>query len=162
MLHVALPTILAAEAAAESGGLFDIDATMPLMAVQFVILALILNAVLYKPLGRAIDERADYIRSRQMGSQEQVAMVERLTQEYETALASARREAQGIVAEAQAEAQAVASKALTEAQQQAQAEREAARGEIDRQKQAAAASLDAQVDVLSRQIVKKLLGFELS
>ena len=162
MLHIALSTFWAPELVAASGGLFDIDATLPLMAVQFVILALILDAVLYKPLGRAIDERADYIRSRQMGSQEQVAKVERLTQEYEDALASARREAQGIVAEAQAEAQAVASKALTEAQQQAQAEREAARGEIDRQKQAAAASLDAQVDVLSRQIVKKLLGFELS
>ncbi|MGD1936275.1 MAG: F0F1 ATP synthase subunit B' [Cyanophyceae cyanobacterium] len=162
MLHIALPTILAVEEAAESGGLFDIDATMPLMAVQFVILALILNAVLYKPLGQAIDERADYIRNQQVGSQEQVAKIERMTQEYEDALSSARREAQDIVAEAQAEAQAVASKALTEAQQQAQAERETARGEIDKQKEVAIATLDAQVDTLSRQIVKKLLGYELS
>ena len=36
--------ILAAETSKE-GGLFDFDATLPLMAIQFLILAVLLNAI---------------------------------------------------------------------------------------------------------------------
>ncbi|MCG9886694.1 MAG: F0F1 ATP synthase subunit B' [Cyanobacteria bacterium] len=157
MLHSVLPNLLAAE----GGGLFDLDATLPLMAVQFLVLALLLNATLYKPLGAALDERADYIRNTQAEAKETLATVENLTREYEVALADARRAAQTTIADAQADAQSIAAAAIAEAQQQARAERERAQLEIDRQKQTAMAALDAQVDGLSRQIVKKLLGYEL-
>jgi F-type H+-transporting ATPase subunit b len=158
MLYALVPTLLAAEA---EGGLFDLDATLPLMAAQFLILALILNAVLYKPLGQAIDQRADYIRGKQLDAQECLDKVKALTAEYERALADARRQSQSIVADAQAEAQKLAAQAVAEAQRQAQAEREAAQQEIDNQRQSAMAALDGQVAALSRQIATKLLGFEL-
>jgi F-type H+-transporting ATPase subunit b len=158
MLYALVPTLLAAEA---EGGLFDLDATLPLMAAQFLILALILNAVLYKPLGQAIDQRADYIRGKQLDAQERLDKVKALTAEYERALADARRQSQSIVADAQAEAQKLAAQAVAEAQRQAQAEREAAQQEIDNQRQSAMAALDGQVAALSRQIATKLLGFEL-
>ena len=57
--------LLAVEAAtstAKEGGLFDFDATLPLMALQFILLVVVLNAVFYKPLSKAIDDRDDYIR----------------------------------------------------------------------------------------------------
>jgi F-type H+-transporting ATPase subunit b len=158
MLYALVPTLLAAEA---EGGLFDLDATLPLMAAQFLILALILNAVLYKPLGQAIDQRADYIRGKQLDAQERLDKVKALTAEYERSLADARRQSQSIVADAQAEAQKLAAQAVAEAQRQAQAEREAAQQEIDNQRQSAMAALDGQVAALSRQIATKLLGFEL-
>ncbi|TAD80391.1 MAG: F0F1 ATP synthase subunit B' [Oscillatoriales cyanobacterium] len=158
MLYALVPTLLAAEA---EGGLFDLDATLPLMAAQFLILALILNAVLYKPLGQAIDQRADYIRGKQLDAQERLDKVKALTADYERALADARRQSQSIVADAQAEAQKLAAQAVAEAQRQAQAEREAAQQEIDNQRQSAMAALDGQVAALSRQIATKLLGFEL-
>jgi len=158
MLYALVPTLLAAEA---EGGLFDLDATLPLMAAQFLILALILNAVLYKPLGQAIDQRADYIRGKQLDAQERLDKVKALTAEYERALADARRQSQSIVADAQAEAQKLAAQAVAEAQRQAQAEREAAQQEIYNQRQSAMAALDGQVAALSRQIATKLLGFEL-
>jgi F-type H+-transporting ATPase subunit b len=34
------------------GGLFDIDATLPLVAIQFILLTVILNVILYSPLLR--------------------------------------------------------------------------------------------------------------
>jgi F-type H+-transporting ATPase subunit b len=43
-----------AETAAKEGGLFDFDATLPLMALQFLILVAVLNAVFYKPLTKAM------------------------------------------------------------------------------------------------------------
>lgn len=161
MIDVALPTILAVEEAAESGGLFDLDATLPLMALQFSILAIVLNAIFYKPVGRAIDERADYIRDRQLEARERLAKAEGLAQQYEQELASTRRQAQETIADAQAEAQQIAAKAMAEAQQEAQAERERAQQEIDEQKQAAATALEGQVEALARQIERKLLGYEL-
>jgi F-type H+-transporting ATPase subunit b len=43
--------------------MFDFDATMPLMAVQFLLLAAVLNAIFYKPLTKALDDRDNYIRN---------------------------------------------------------------------------------------------------
>ncbi|MFM7514824.1 MAG: F0F1 ATP synthase subunit B', partial [Cyanobium sp.] len=53
--------LLLAEAGAQEGGLFDLDATLPLMAVQVVLLTLILNALFFRPVGRAVEEREGYI-----------------------------------------------------------------------------------------------------
>ena len=46
---------------ASEGGLFDFDATLPLMAVQVVLLTFILNALFFKPVGRVVEEREDYV-----------------------------------------------------------------------------------------------------
>ena len=155
-------TLFAVEEVAKEGGLFDIDATLPLMAIQFLLLALILNAIFYKPLGKAIDERNEFIRNNQLQSKEGLTKVEKLAQQYEEELAGARRAAQKVIADAQAEAQATASEKVAAAQQEAQKQREKASQEIEQQKHLAYASLEKEVDGLSRQILEKLLGADLA
>jgi F-type H+-transporting ATPase subunit b len=150
-------TLLAVETG-KQGGLFDLDATLPLVAIQFLILVLILNATFYKPLGTAIDQRNDYVRKNQLDAQERLAKAEQMAKQYEQELAAARKRSQTIVAEAQADAQKIAAEKMAEAQREAQAQREQASQEIEQQKQAAMASLQQQVDALSRQILEKLLG----
>ena len=151
--------LLAVEAAEESGGgLFDLDATLPLMAVQFVILAVILNALFYKPLGKAIDERDGYIRGNKVDAAERLAKAEQIAKQYQQELAETRRKAQTVIGEAQEAAQKMAAKTIAEAQQEAQAQREQAQRELDEQKQAAMGTLQQQVDSLSQQILDKLLG----
>lgn len=152
-------TLLAVETG-KQGGLFDLDATLPLVAIQFLILVLILNATFYKPLGTAIDQRNDYVRKNQLDAQERLAKAEQMAKQYEQELAAARKRSQTIVAEAQADAQKIAAEKMAEAQREAQAQREQASQEIEQQKQAAMASLQQQVDGLSRQILEKLLGAE--
>jgi F-type H+-transporting ATPase subunit b len=154
-------TLLAVEEVAKEGGLFDLDATLPLMAIQFLVLALVLNTTLYKPLGNAIDGRNNYVRKNQLEAQERLSKTEKLAEQYEQELAGARRQAQKIIADAQAEAQKIAAEKIAAAQKEAQAEKEKAASEIEQQKQAAFASLDQQVDSLSRQILEKLLGADL-
>ncbi|MDJ1171987.1 F0F1 ATP synthase subunit B' [Roseofilum sp. BLCC_M154] len=150
--------LLAVEAAAEeAGGLFDLDATLPVMAIQFLILAALLNQIFYKPLGNAIDERSNYIRSNLTEARERLAKAERLAQQYEEELASARKQSQAAIAEAQAEADKIAAQNMAQAQREAQAKRERATQEIDRQKQETLGVLEGQVDQLSRQILDKLL-----
>jgi F-type H+-transporting ATPase subunit b len=162
MIHwTILLAVEAAETAAKEGGLFDFDATLPLMAVQFLILVVVLNAVFYKPLGKAIDERAEYIRTSLLQAQERLAKADTLAKQYERELGETRRKAQGTIAAAQADAQKIAASKVAEAQAEAQAEREQAAQEIEAQKQEAMQSLEQEVDALSRQILEKLLGPEL-
>jgi len=76
------------------GGLFDIDATLPLVAIQFVILMVILNALLYSPLLTIIEERKEYILGKLAKASELLSQANELTAQYEQELNSVRKEAQ--------------------------------------------------------------------
>lgn len=141
--------------------MFDFDLTTPLMAVQFLLLTALLNAVFYKPLTKVLDERDALIRNSQTGAKDKLAKVESLTKEYESKIAAARKESQSIVEKAQAEAREIVAQKTAEAQQEAVAKREQATSEIQQQKETALATLEQQVDSLSRQILEKILGPEL-
>lgn len=162
MIHwTILLAVEAAEEAATEGGLFDFDATLPLMALQFLILVAVLNAVFYKPLSQAIDGRDDYIRKNRLEARERLEKAQNLAKQYEQELAETRRKSQATIAAAQADAQKIAADKMAQAQAEAQAQREQAQKEIDQQKAEAMASLEQEVDSLSRQILEKLVGPEL-
>ncbi|MCL1467862.1 F0F1 ATP synthase subunit B' [Argonema galeatum] len=141
--------------------MFDFDATMPLMAVQFLLLAVLLNAIFYKPMTKVLDDRDNYIRTNEAQALERLSKAEMLAKQYEEQLANARRQSQNLIAIAQDDAKKIGATKIAEAQQEAQAQTEQAQREIDRQKQEAMQSLEEQVDSLSRQILEKLLGPEL-
>lgn len=153
-----LLAVEAVEATEEAGGLFDLDATLPLMAIQFLILMAVLNAIFYKPLGAAIDERDTYVRQTKGNAQERLAKAEKLAAEYEQSLADTRRDARSVIEKAQAEAQQIASANQAAAQAEAAAQRESVQKELDEQKAAALGQLETRVDSLSDQILSKLLG----
>ena len=46
----------------QKGGLFDFNATLPLMALQILLLMVVLNLVFYTPVAKVLDERDEYIR----------------------------------------------------------------------------------------------------
>lgn len=138
--------------------MFDFDATLPLMALQFLLLMFVLNALFYKPLTKAIDDRDSYIRTTQADAQERLAKAENLAKQYEKELAETRRQSQATIAAAEAEAQKIADQQIAEAQKEAQQQREQVQAELDQQKQEALQSLERQVDSLSREILDKILG----
>ena len=76
------------------GGLFDFNATLPLVAIQFVLLTFILNIVLYNPLLTIIEERKEYILTNLGKASEILAEANKLTAQYEQELTSVRKEAQ--------------------------------------------------------------------
>ncbi|MBE9183991.1 F0F1 ATP synthase subunit B' [Microcoleus sp. LEGE 07076] len=137
---------------------FDFDATLPLMALQFLVLTVILNAVFYKPMTKMLDERDEYIRTTQVSAKERLVKSQKLAQEYQQKLGETRKQSQAVIAAAQADAKKIASEKVADAQKEAQAAREKAGSEIEQQKQEAMRSLEQEVDTLSRQILEKLLG----
>jgi len=75
------------------GGLFDIDATLPLVAIQFLLLMGILNIILYNPLLTVMEERKEYILTNLSKASEILAEANSLTTQYEQELDSVRKEA---------------------------------------------------------------------
>jgi len=76
------------------GGLFDIGATLPLVALQFLVLMFILNSILYNPLITLMNQRNEYILDNLSKASEMLITAEELTTQYETELASTKKEAQ--------------------------------------------------------------------
>jgi len=76
------------------GGLFDINATLPLVAIQFVLLTVVLNTILYSPLLTVIEERKDYILKNLSKASDFLSEANELTSKYENELALVRKEAQ--------------------------------------------------------------------
>ena len=83
------------------GGLFDIDATLPFVAIQFVLLMIILNIVLYNPLLTIIEERKEYILTNLSKASELLAEANKLTEQYEQELNNVRKEAQSEITNSQ-------------------------------------------------------------
>jgi len=76
------------------GGLFDINATLPLVIIQFLLLMVILNVILYSPLLQVITERNQYILNNLSKASEILADSNKLTTQYEQELNIVQKEAQ--------------------------------------------------------------------
>jgi F-type H+-transporting ATPase subunit b len=76
------------------GGLFDFDATLPLVAIQFIMLMVVLNIIFFNPLLTTIKERNEFILSNLAKASEILTKANILTAQYEQELTRIRKEAQ--------------------------------------------------------------------
>ena len=100
MSHMLNLSILISEVSGP-GGLFDFNATLPLVAIQFVLLMLILNIILYNPLLTIVEERKEYILNNLAQASEILTQANELTSYYEQELSKVRKEGQLLVTEGQ-------------------------------------------------------------
>ena len=140
------------------GGLFDFDATLPLMAVQVVILTFILNALFFKPVGRVVEEREGYVTTSRAEAKEKLAEVERLEADLKNQLKEARQDAQQVINDAEEDSDNLYREALSLATAEANASREEARREIDSQRESALQQLQTDAEKLGDLIVERLLA----
>ena len=143
---------------ATEGGLFDFDATLPLMAVQVVLLTFILNALFFKPVGRVVEEREGYITTSRAEAKQKLAETQRLEVELKDQLKEARQAAQKVINDAEQDSDKLYREAMALATSEANASREQARREIDSQRDTALTQLKADADNLGNLIVERLLA----
>ena len=143
---------------ATEGGLFDFDATLPLMAVQVVLLTFILNALFFKPVGRVVEEREGFVTTSRAEAKQRLAQVEKLEADLKDQLTAARQAAQKLISEAEQDSEKLYREALALANADANASREQARREIDSQRDAALNQLKSDADKLGDLIVERLLA----
>ena len=142
---------------AAEGGLFDFDATLPLMAIQVVALTFILNSLFFKPVGKVVEEREGYVTTSRAEAKEKLAEVQRLEKDLKNQLKEARKAAQKVITEAEEDSQNLYKEALALANAEANASREDARREIDSQRDAALNQLKVDANQLGELIVSRLL-----
>ena len=143
---------------ASEGGLFDFDATLPLMAAQVVLLTYILNALFFKPVGKVVEEREDYVLTSRTEAKKKLVEVEKLETDLKNQLKGARQAAQKVIAEAEDDSDKLYKEALSLANSEANASREKVRREIDSQRESALNQLKSDADKLGDLIVQKLLA----
>jgi F-type H+-transporting ATPase subunit b len=141
-----------------AGGLFDFNATLPLMALQFILLTVVLTFIFYKPVSKVIDEREAYINGNLTTASEKLIKADELYKEYDEQLKTARVNAQSIIAKSEKEAKDIVALEITQARQDATKLIDQTNKELDTQKSLALQQLEAQVDELSQLIKEKLLG----
>ena len=143
-----------------AGGLFDFNATLPLMAIQFILLTVALTFVFYKPVSKVLDERENYISGNLNQASEKLITADELYKQYDEQLKTARVNAQGVVAQSEKEAKDVVALEIGQARTDAAALIERTNKELEAQKSLALQQLETQVDELSQLIKEKLLGKE--
>ncbi|KZR65833.1 MULTISPECIES: F0F1 ATP synthase subunit B' [Prochlorococcus] len=141
-----------------AGGLFDFDATLPLMALQVVLLTFILNALFFRPVGRVVEEREVYVTTSRAEAKQKLAEAEKLELELKEQLKAARIAAQQLIQEAEKDSEQLYREALAIANADANAAREKARREIDAQRDSALSQLKGDAEKLGDLIVNRLLA----
>ena len=94
MVNINMSLLICSSETSGPGGLFNIDATLPLVAIQFVLLMVSLNILLYNPLLTVIAERNEYILNNLNKASETLSKSNELTTQYEEELSNIRKEAQ--------------------------------------------------------------------
>ena len=142
---------------ATEGGLFDINATLPLMAIQVVVLTYLLNSLFFKPVGKVVEKREEYVKNNITAAKNKLAEVEKLEADLLNQLQKARSEAVKIVNEAEQDSEKLYQEAIDLSTNEANASKEKARLEIENQTSSARKQLSQQADDLSELIVNRLI-----
>ena len=143
-----------------AGGLFDFNATLPLMAIQFVLLMVVLTFIFYKPVSKVLEDREEYISGNLTQASDKLIKADELYSQYDEQLKTAKVNAQATIAKAEKEAKDSVALEIGEARADAAKLIERTNKELEAQKSTALAQLETQVDELSQLIKEKLLGKE--
>jgi len=141
-----------------AGGLFDFNATLPVMGLQFILLTVVLTFVFYKPVGKVLEEREAFINDNLVQASTKLLTADELYKEYDEKLKTARTNASEIVTKAENEAKSIVEGELAQARKDAANLIDKTNKDLDAQKVVALEKLDTQIDGLSQLIKEKLIG----
>ena len=129
-----------------AGGLFDFNATLPLMAIQFVLLTVVLTFIFYKPVSKVLDDRELYISGNLTQASEKLIKADELYKQYDEQLKTTKVAAQATIAQAEKEAKDAVALEIGQARTDAATLIERTNKELEAQKSLALEQLETQVD----------------
>jgi len=129
---------------------------LPIIAIQFLLLMIILNILLYSPLLKIIDERNKYILNNLTKASETLIQANELTTQYEQELNNVRRSAQLEIANSQKIHKEILETELNISQKNIDNLLETITTDLMIKKDIALNSLETSVEALSSEIEKTL------
>jgi F-type H+-transporting ATPase subunit b len=142
---------------AEKGVLFDIGATLPLVAIQFLILMFILNILLYSPLLTLVNNRNEYVLDNLNKASEMTLAAKELNVKYESELILTKKEAKVEITELQKMQQEKFNSELKISQKNIEILVQTVLESFNNKKFITLNNLENDIEILSNQILKKLL-----
>lgn len=142
--------------------MIDVNFTLAIQAVNFLLLLWFLNSFIFKPVLRAVEERERRIAELEDEARRAAGKSEKALAEYEKMIAETRREAAGIVGSARAEAQDASSRIIEEARLRFNEEIEKAVESVNAEVEAASRTLKKQIGDLAVSLAGKILGRKVS
>lgn len=142
------------------GKIFDFNLTLPIIAVQFLLLMVALDNIWFKPVAKVMDSRDEAIRSKLMGVRDNSGEIKNLQNEAEAILKAARIETTEALAKTKRETAAMLDEKLQESRNRIEKELAQSLANLDEQKEETLRSLDQQVQALSDEILSKVLPFK--
>jgi F-type H+-transporting ATPase subunit b len=162
--HVALSVLAgplwpAVAAAAESGkhGLIEINGSLIVQLISFLVLLAVLYRFVYKPLVATLDARSAAIKQQLAEAQAAREAAQRQLAEFEAKLQAAQAEAQTVRERALREVAELRERLTAEARQEATRLVESARAEIQQDIRRARAELRAEVGTLAVEIAERII-----
>jgi F-type H+-transporting ATPase subunit b len=161
-LVAALPPgiVLAAEEAArhEEPGIINLNVTLLIQVVNFLILIALLSKFLFKPLTRFLAERAEGIEKSLIEARLAREAAAKAQEEYRNQILATQREAALLREQAQREVEAERQRLLKESREEAQRLVAEGKAQIEAETRRAKASLRQEVIGLSLLVAERILG----
>ena len=139
-----------------AGGLFDFGATLPLLAIQFLILMFVLNTILYNPLLTVMNERNDYIVSNLTKSAKLIAETTEIKTTYENEILEARKAAQLEITQCQKSYKELFDIELNKVQERYDSILAEYDSTLANEKASALTKLETEIESISEQILGKI------
>ncbi|MDH3453733.1 MAG: hypothetical protein OEL80_01205 [Desulfuromonadales bacterium] len=138
--------------------MIDIDITMPIQIVNILILIVIMNAVLYRPVRTILEERRKKLADLADDAENFKKNAQRQLEDFDRKMQEARATAKGKFDEARGEAQAVGAEELAKVRQEADSAKAEQMAKVASQYDSARQELQGQVDGFAGDMASKILG----
>eukprot|EP00982_Pelagococcus_subviridis_P000123 860-Pelagococcus_subviridis.AAC.4 len=143
--------------AGEPGKIFDFNLTLPIIASEFLLLMVILDKTVFGPVGKALDDRDELIRTQLAAVGDNSSAVADLIAEKENLISAARAEVAREVAATKSKIDADIAAASTKAKADVDKQIASALTKLDSAKSESAAQVETMSKELSDQIIKKVV-----
>ena len=151
------PALVLATEAGEGGGLIEINRSLIIQLVNFLLLLLVLSRFLYRPLLGTLQGRSAAIKQQLAEAQAAREEAQRQLAEFEGRLRAAQADAQAVRERAVREAAELRERLTAEARQEATRLVEAAKAEIAHATRQARTELRAEIGTLATEVAEHLI-----
>lgn len=136
----------------------EINATFIVAAINFIVFAIIMNAIFYKPLQNIVLERQKFIDDTTEEAKKNKSKSESILKDKEHKVEKTKHDAKKIILDKAEEVKAKKASLASEAQQKAIQEIGVAKTELQKESDEAQGVLNEEVQKLAKDISSKILG----
>lgn len=136
----------------------EFNATFIVTTISFIVFVFIMNAILYRPLEKIVDERKQFIDDTNLIAQKNFDESEKILEEKNKKIAQTKQQAKNLIAEKSDFAKQTKYEIQSEAQRVSFEKIQDANQELIKSKEEASNVLSDSINVLAGEISSKILG----